>query len=280
MSHELRTPLNVIINYAEMLQEECQEQEQAGFLPDLQRIHASGKHQLSLINDILDMSKIEAGRIDLCPENFDVSRMVQDAVTTIRPVVEKNGNALVLDAPDGLGQMNSDLTRVRQVLFNLLSNAGKFTEKGSVTLTVRRQAHEGLDWLTFAVRNTGIGLTPEQRGKLFQAFVQADASTTRKFGGTGLGLAISLRLSEMMGGTIVVDSELGRGSTFTLSLPADLQRGGARDKGRGAREDRREETEVSSFSPLAPRSSPLCSAATRCWWWTTTRRYATSSNAT
>ena len=223
MSHELRTPLNVIINYAEMLQEECQEQAQAGFLPDLQRIHASGKHQLSLINDILDMSKIEAGRIDLCPETFDVSRMVLDAVTTIRPVVEKNGNALVLDAPEGLGQMHTDLTRVRQVLFNLLSNAGKFTDKGSVTLTVRREMRGDRDWLTFAVRDTGIGLTPEQRGKLFQAFVQADASTTRKFGGTGLGLAISLRLSEMMGGTIDVDSEPDRGSTFTLSLPADIQ---------------------------------------------------------
>ena len=220
MSHELRTPLNVIINYAEMLQEECEEQEQKGFIPDLQRIHASGKHQLSLINDILDMSKIEAGRIDLCPETFDVGRMVQDVVTTIRPVVEKNSNALVLDCPDGLGQMHSDLTRVRQVLFNLLSNAGKFTEKGSVTLSVRRGQRDGRDWLTFAVRDTGIGLTPEQRSRLFQAFVQADASTTRKFGGTGLGLAISLRLSEMMGGTIEVESEPDKGSTFTLSLPA------------------------------------------------------------
>jgi PAS domain S-box-containing protein len=222
MSHELRTPLNVIINYAEMLMEEAEEREQPDFLPDLQKIHASGKHQLALINDILDMSKIEAGRIDLCPETFDLSAMISDVATTIRPVVEKNSNQFILDCGPDLGAMNSDLTRVRQCLFNMLSNAGKFTENGTVTLRVVREDRDGRPWLTFTVTDTGIGMTPEQVNKLFQAFVQADASTTRKYGGTGLGLAISLRLAQMMGGTIEVASAPGEGSTFILDLPASL----------------------------------------------------------
>ncbi|HKB37152.1 MAG TPA: ATP-binding protein, partial [Gemmataceae bacterium] len=219
MSHELRTPLNVIINYAEMLMEEAHEQEVPAFLPDLKRIHASGKHQLALINDILDMSKIEAGRIDLCTESFDVPAMIADVATTIRPVVEKNDNALLVDCDADLGAMHSDLTRVRQCLFNLLSNAGKFTEKGTVSLRVTREERNGQDGLRFSVSDTGIGMTPPQLAKLFKPFTQADTSTTRQYGGTGLGLAISLRLSEMMGGTIEVSSEPGKGSTFTLHLP-------------------------------------------------------------
>jgi PAS domain S-box-containing protein len=222
MSHELRTPLNVIINYAEMLMEEAEEQELPDFLPDLKRIHASGKHQLALINDILDMSKIEAGRIDLCPERFDVPAMIADVATTIRPVVEKNNNVLAVDCDAALGAMYSDLTRVRQCLFNLLSNAGKFTEKGTVALRVACQERDGQEWLSFSVRDTGLGMTPAQLAKLFKPFTQADASTTRQFGGTGLGLAISLRLSEMMGGTIEVSSEKGQGSTFTLHLPRNM----------------------------------------------------------
>ncbi|MBI1916690.1 MAG: response regulator [Planctomycetes bacterium] len=222
MSHELRTPLNVIINYAEMLMEEAEEQDLPDFLPDLKRIHASGKHQLSLINDILDMSKIEAGRIDLYPERFDVPAMVADVATTIRPVVEKNGNALVVDCDAALGAMHSDLTRVRQCLFNLLSNAGKFTDKGTVALRVTCEERDGQEWLRFSVRDSGIGMTPAQLTKLFKPFTQADASTTRQYGGTGLGLAISRRLSEMMGGTIEVTSEPGSGSTFTLHLPRNM----------------------------------------------------------
>src|SRR5262249_24872906 len=160
------------------------------------------------------------GRVELSPETIDVAAVVADVATTIRPLVEKNGNALVVDCPAGAGQVRADVLRLRQVLFNLLSNAGKLTAQGTVTLRVRREERGGADWLSFAVSDTGIGLTPEQKERLFQAFVQADASTTRKFGGTGLGLAISLRLSEMMGGTIEVESEPGKGSTFTLHLPA------------------------------------------------------------
>jgi signal transduction histidine kinase/DNA-binding response OmpR family regulator len=224
MSHELRTPLNAVIGYSELLQEEAEDQGQEDFLPDLQKINAAGKHLLALINDILDLSKIEAGKIELCPETFDLAGMVKDVATTIRPVVEKKGNKLVVQCADGVGSVHTDLIRLRQCLFNLLSNAGKFTEEGTISLIVLREAREGRDWLTFHVRDTGIGMTPEQMAKLFQAFTQADASTTRKYGGTGLGLAISLKLSELLGGTITVASEPGQGSTFTLQIPADVKK--------------------------------------------------------
>lgn len=220
MSHELRTPLNGIIGYSELLEEEAADLGQDDFLPDLRKINAAGKHLLGLINDILDLSKIEAGKVELTSETFGIPAMIKDVVTTIQPVIGKKNNVLHLDVDPRIGDMTTDVFRLRQCLFNLLSNAGKFTENGTITLRARREAREDQNWILFSVQDTGIGMTEEQRGRLFQAFMQADASTTRKFGGTGLGLTISLKLSQMMGGTITVDSEPNVGSPFTLHLPA------------------------------------------------------------
>ena len=219
MSHELRTPLNHVIGYSEMLQEEAEDLGQADFLPDLQRIRAAGKHLLTLINDILDLSNIEAGKMELSLETFTIAMLVQEVVTTIQPLAEQNHNALVVHCADDLGTMLADLTKVRQSLLNLLSNACKFTEQGSITLEVTREAVDTAAWITFRVTDTGIGMTSEQMQKLFQPFVQADASATRAHGGAGLGLAISQRFCQMMGGTIAVESALGMGSTFTMRLP-------------------------------------------------------------
>ena len=238
MSHELRTPMNAIIGYSEMLQEEAEDTGQSAFVPDLQKIHGAGKHLLSLINDILDLSKVEAGRMTLFLEEFDVARMVHEVAATVQPLVAKNGNRLVVECPEDTGVMRADLTKVRQTLFNLLSNASKFTEKGTITLRVRKEEcgmqnsefwknaadssilHSSFFILHFSVTDTGIGMTPEQMSRLFEAFAQADASTTRKFGGTGLGLAISKKFCQMMGGDITVESELGKGAAFTVTLPA------------------------------------------------------------
>jgi signal transduction histidine kinase len=225
MSHELRTPLNAIIGYGEMLLEEAEDLGQPGFIPDLQKIHAAAKHLLALINDILDLSKIEAGKMDLYYETFAVPPMIQDVVATIAPLVKKNANALKVHCADDLGAMRADLTKVRQTLFNLLSNACKFTEHGTITLEVTRETGDGGGWVAFRVRDSGIGMTPEQMEKLFQEFSQADASTTRKYGGTGLGLAISRKFCRLMGGDITVESALGEGSTFTITLPAMDVRG-------------------------------------------------------
>ena len=222
MSHELRTPLNAIIGYSEMLQEEAEDQGQQDLIPDLRKIHGAGKHLLALINDILDLSKIESGKMELYLETFDVPALIKDVQSTILPLVEKNANQLHMRYPGDLGSMHADVTRVRQVLFNLLSNASKFTTRGEITLDVRREFADGDDWMLFAVTDTGIGLTPEQLGKLFQAFTQADASTSRKYGGTGLGLVISRRFCQMMGGDITVTSEPGRGSCFTVRLPVEV----------------------------------------------------------
>lgn len=265
MSHELRTPLNAIIGYSEMLEEELGEVGQKEFIPDLHKIHAAARHQLSLINDILDLSKIESGKMTLYLEEFDLAKMIQEVATTVQPLVTKNGNHLEVDCPTDLGPMRADLTKVRQTLFNLLSNASKFTESGVVRLEVRtedggRRAEDGgqkaevgsrrsevggqqcedggqpvpvssdgpssvvcpPSSVTFRVSDTGIGMTAKQISKLFQAFSQADASTTRKFGGTGLGLAISKKFCQMMGGDLTVQSEVGRGSVFTVSLPVDV----------------------------------------------------------
>ncbi|MBE7552324.1 MAG: response regulator [Anaerolineales bacterium] len=240
MSHELRTPLNAIIGYSEMLQEEAEDLGQAEFVPDLQKINAAGKHLLSLISDILDLSKIEAGRMDLYLENFDLATMIKDVVTTIQPLIQKNKNTLVIEGSEPLGSMYADLTKVRQIIFNLLSNASKFTERGQITLTVERMKAEGermidssvndtfilhpSSFILFKVSDTGIGMTPEQLDKLFQEFSQADASTTRKYGGTGLGLAISRHFCQMMGGDISVESKVGHGSTFTVRLPVQVSR--------------------------------------------------------
>jgi signal transduction histidine kinase/CheY-like chemotaxis protein len=230
MSHELRTPLNAIIGYSEMLQEEAQDMGQEEFVPDLEKIQGAGKHLLALINDILDLSKIEAGKMELYLEEFDTNSMLNDVVTTISPLAQKNGNKLEVREGAELGQttpglMKADLTKVRQILFNLLSNACKFTENGTVTLDVWRRisdVRDGSDVIVFRISDTGIGLTDEQQEKLFQTFTQADASTTRKYGGTGLGLAITRRFCEMMGGDITVSSEFGKGTSFTVQLPAEV----------------------------------------------------------
>ncbi len=225
MSHELRTPLNAIIGYSEILQEDAQEASLQGFLSDLKRIQAAGKHLLGLINDILDLSKIEAGRMELHIENFDLSRLIQETAETIRPMAAKNGNSLELDGVEHLGSMRADQTRVRQVLYNLVSNACKFTQKGTIRLEGDRWEAEGREWVQIRVKDTGIGLSPEQSAKLFKEFTQADTSTTRKYGGTGLGLAISRRVCQMMGGSIAVESRLGEGSVFTIHLPGDAKSG-------------------------------------------------------
>ena len=223
MSHELRTPLNAVIGYSEMLTEEARDRGLANLLPDLDKIRSSGKHLLRLINDILDLSKIEAGRMELFPELFDVPSLVREVSGTIRPMAERRGNVLELRCQEDVHRMRADLTRVRQVLLNLLSNAAKFTENGRVTLEVERVLTSGAPWIQFRVTDTGIGLGPEELGKLFKAFSQADASTTRKYGGTGLGLAISRQLCQMMGGEVTVESTLGQGSVFTMTLPCSLQ---------------------------------------------------------
>jgi PAS domain S-box-containing protein len=223
MSHELRTPLNAILGYSEMLSEEAADIGQDSFVPDLKKIHGAGKHLLSLINDVLDISKIEAGKMDVFLEDFEIKPLIDDVTSTIQPLVDKNQNALIVSCPDDAGTMRADVTKVRQGLFNLLSNACKFTNEGRITLKVSRLDKDGADWLHFTVSDTGIGMTPEQLGKLFQAFTQADASTTRKYGGTGLGLAISRKFCQMMGGDITVTSEPGKGTSFTLQLPAVVQ---------------------------------------------------------
>jgi signal transduction histidine kinase/DNA-binding response OmpR family regulator len=222
MSHELRTPLNAVIGYSEILQEEAQELGYAHVLPDLQRINAAGKHLLQLINDILDISKIEAGKMDLYLETFDVAAMVQEVTTTIAPLVEKNANTLTVRCAGDIGLMHADLTKVRQALFNLLSNACKFTNAGVITLEVERATVHDQAWLTFNVTDSGIGIAPEQMDRLFHLFSQADTSTTRQFGGAGLGLAITRRFCLMMGGDITVQSTIGVGSTFTIRLPAQV----------------------------------------------------------
>jgi signal transduction histidine kinase len=218
MSHELRTPLNAIIGYSEMLQEEAEEIGEETLIPDLQKVNAAGKHLLRLINDILDLSKIEAGRMDLFPEMFEVGGLVRDVEAIVQPLVDKNGNTLVVNCPNGLGTMHADQTKLRQALFNLLSNAAKFTDHGTITLRVTRGGGKG-GGVTFAVADTGIGMTEEQLGRLFEAFSQAEASTQRQYGGTGLGLAISRHFCRLMGGDLTVESTYGQGSTFTMRLP-------------------------------------------------------------
>ncbi len=220
MSHELRTPLNAIIGYSEMLEEEVTDIGHPELAPDLQKVRSAGRHLLTLINDILDLSKIEAGKTELYLEDFDVGQMLSDVAMTIRPLVEKNANRLELRAA-ALGAMHADLTKVRQMLLNLLSNACKFTERGTITLAVERIREEsGADRIEFRISDSGIGMTPAQMAKLFEAFSQAEASTSRRYGGTGLGLAITKRFAQMMGGDVAVESEPGKGSTFTIHLPA------------------------------------------------------------
>jgi len=220
MSHELRTPLNAIIGLAEMLREEAEGPEFAGIVEPLERIHRAGKHLLQLINDVLDLSKIEAGRVELHDEAFDMAGLARELMITTQPLAEKNRNRLALECATGMRAIRGDAMRVRQVLLNLLSNACKFTEDGTVLLTLAPSQEGGVDGVSIRVADTGIGMTDEQVAKIFSEFTQADPSTTRKYGGTGLGLAISKRLVEMMGGSITVESALGEGSTFKVWLPA------------------------------------------------------------
>ena len=219
MSHELRTPMTAILGYSDMLIEEAQDTGQNRFIPDLEKINTAGKHLLHLINDILDLSKVEARRLELHTETFDVFALVQDVASTIQPLVKKNANTLEVHRSGSVGSMEADITRLRQVLFNLLSNACKFTKHGIVSLDMAHERSDRQEWVIFRVKDSGIGMSPEQIGKLFEPFSQADSSTTREYGGTGLGLAISKRFCELMGGNISVESQLGKGSTFTVRLP-------------------------------------------------------------
>ncbi|WP_054026305.1 MHYT domain-containing protein [Bacillus sp. FJAT-28004] len=217
MSHELRTPLNAIIGYSEMLMEEAEELGEQTFVEDLGKIGKSGKHLLSLINDILDISKIEEGKMEIHYETFEVYDLVQDVITTIKPLIESNGNQL--QTHHMRGEMEADVTKLRQILLNLLSNASKFTHSGAIQFNVYVEVKEGKPGYSFLIKDSGIGMSPEHLDKLFQPFTQADASTTRKYGGTGLGLAISSRFCSIMGGHITVQSEPGVGSIFICWIP-------------------------------------------------------------
>jgi signal transduction histidine kinase/DNA-binding response OmpR family regulator len=222
MSHELRTPLNAIIGYSEMLCEEAEEGGHEALVPDLNKVIAAGRHLLGLINDVLDLSKIEAGRMEVLAERFDLVEALEAIATTVQPLIEKNNNRLVLELASDLGTMCSDVTKLRQVLFNLLSNASKFTREGTLRLAARRIERDGASVIELRVADTGIGMTPEQLARIFEAFTQAEASTTREFGGTGLGLAITRSFCTMLGGEISASSEAGRGSEFVVWLPAEL----------------------------------------------------------
>jgi signal transduction histidine kinase/DNA-binding response OmpR family regulator len=221
MSHELRTPLNAIIGVTEMLREDVEAAKQD--TEPLDRVLGAGRHLLALINDILDLSKIEAGRMELHLETFPLAPVIQDVAKTIEPMATKNGNRIVIECPADLGTIHADQTRFRQSLLNLASNANKFTEKGTITIAARQERDSGRDWISLAVADTGIGMTPDQMGKLFQEFSQASSRTASKYGGTGLGLAVSRHFCRMMGGDITVESESGKGSTFTIRLPRIVQ---------------------------------------------------------
>jgi PAS domain S-box-containing protein len=220
MSHELRTPLNAIIGYSEILFEDAQSAGRESEMADLRKIQDAGKHLLGLIDNILDLSKIEAGKMTLYLETFELRPMIDSVAATVTALAKKTGNVLVVSCADEVGTMHSDLTKVRQILFNLLSNACKFTRNGTITLAAVRDANEAVDWIEFQVRDTGIGMTTDQQAKVFEAFTQADASTTRTYGGTGLGLAITKSFCRLMGGDVTLTSEAGKGTTFVVRLPA------------------------------------------------------------
>jgi signal transduction histidine kinase len=222
MSHEFRTPLNAILGYCELIKEEMEEIEQPELSADLDKIHTSARHLLALINDVLDISKIEAGKMEICIETFNVQNALLEVWSTVRELAEKNGNQLHFECADDLGMMTSDQLKLKQVLINLLGNSGKFTRNGHIQMQVHRWDDRGIQWLQFRVSDTGIGIGVEDQKKLFQAFSQADDSTTRKYGGSGLGLAITQRFIQMMAGTITVESTQGMGSTFLVRLPAEL----------------------------------------------------------
>jgi PAS domain S-box-containing protein len=222
MSHELRTPMNAIIGYSEMLLEDAQDESNEAVAGDLRKVLGAGKHLLSLINDVLDLSKIEAGKMDLYIERFEIGAMVEEVVATIEALIERNKNRLRIDVDPSLSQMRADVTKVRQALFNLLSNATKFTHEGEIVLRVESESVDGEDWVRLAVSDSGIGIPPEKLGHVFEEFSQAEDTTSRDYGGTGLGLPISQRFCRMMGGDILVESNPGEGSTFTIRLPMEV----------------------------------------------------------
>lgn len=220
MSHELRTPLNAVIGISEMLREEVEEKQEEDYIEPLTRVSRAGKHLLNLINEILDLSKIEAGKMDLIPEHIQIKELLDDVQFTALPLANQNNNQFIIDCPDNIGAIFADPTRLRQIILNLISNACKFTNEGKITLSVQNREIELTDWYEFKVRDTGIGMELDQAENLFEEFTQADSSTTRKFGGTGLGLAICRRLCDMMGGNIKVESEADIGTEFTFVLPS------------------------------------------------------------
>ena len=222
MSHELRTPMNAIIGYSEMLIEDAEDEGNESAADDLKKIHSAGSHLLSLINDVLDLAKIEAGKTTIFLETFDVAKMVGEVVSTIDTLVKKNGNRLKVEVDAAIGEMRADITKVRQALFNLLSNAAKFTHDGVIRLVVQSEQKDSVAWIRMSVSDSGIGIPPEKIDHVFNEFSQADETTTRDYGGTGLGLPISRRFCHMMGGDITVESTVGEGSTFTLRLPLEV----------------------------------------------------------
>jgi signal transduction histidine kinase/DNA-binding response OmpR family regulator len=222
MSHELRTPMNAILGYSEMLMEEAEDDGDEATLGDLKKIHSAGSHLLSLINDVLDLSKIEAGKMDLYLETFPIPGMVDEVASTVDTLIRKNTNTLKVEVDPSLGEMRADLTKIRQSLFNLLSNAAKFTTDGEIRIVVLPERDAGDDWVRMSVSDSGIGIPPDKLGHVFEEFSQAEDSTSREYGGTGLGLAISRRFCRMMGGDLTVESAVGEGSTFTIRLPLSV----------------------------------------------------------
>jgi signal transduction histidine kinase/CheY-like chemotaxis protein len=222
MSHELRTPMNAILGYSEMLIEEAEDAGQEDSIPDLKKINQAGTHLLALINDVLDLSKVESGKMEAFAEEINLDSLIDEVAATAHPLLEKNGNKLAVERGKNLGNAFQDITKMRQMLLNLMSNAAKFTHEGTVTLHVNRLTKENTDWLTLAVSDTGIGIAEDKLDHIFDEFTQADNSTTRDYGGTGLGLTISRNFCKLLGGDLNVDSELGAGSTFTIRIPADL----------------------------------------------------------
>ena len=236
MTHELRTPLNAVIGYSELLHEDAAERGHDDMLEDLQRIRLAGTHLLAMINDTLDLAKIETGRVELHPETADVRLLTQEVVDAVQPLMRKNGNRLECDIPD-IGQMRVDTTKLRQILFNLLSNAAKFTQNGKVDLDIVRTGDKNGEWVRFRVHDTGIGIDSDWQPRVFESFVQADGSSTREYGGTGLGLSVAKSLCELMGGTIELESQPGTGTTFTVRLPAGESAAGPNHGGKTASPD-------------------------------------------
>jgi PAS domain S-box-containing protein len=241
MSHELRTPMNAIIGYSEMLAEDAEDDGFEDMIPDLEKITAAGKHLLALINDVLDLSKIEAGRIDLHLEDFEVQKILSEVISTAQPLFEKKNNQVEMSIDTNVGEIHADVTKVRQILFNLLSNAAKFTHEGKISVYASVAQREARDWLLVSVTDTGIGIPKDKLAHVFEEFSQADSSTTRDYGGTGLGLPLSKRFCQMMGGDITLNSQVGVGSTFTMEVPLLVEL---------AQEEDEAETYVNTDSPI------------------------------